>query len=234
MVEETKNRTNGTSTSLTGCSPALPGTCVPVYARQGSPALGNAPLWSEIGRRRVGDGRTVRRVVTGTGPSGQSTVTSDGPPAAELLELGFDEGRIGQMTSTSVADLPPPAALAPGEYAIGALWFIENVNDRHANKGQPDLHTTFADWSSQHGPNALSWISVVFGPDTATAMHCTDTIDLNLIVEGTVQLITEDGETRLAVGDCIVVPSVPHQWRSGARGCTMITCALGVPPNPDS
>ena len=138
------------------------------------------------------------------------------------------------MTSTSVADLPAPSALAQGEYAIGALWFIEDVNDRQANKGHADLHTTFADWSSQHGPNALSWISVVFGPDTATAMHCTDTIDLNLIVEGTVQLITEEGDAMLGVGDGIVVPSVPHQWRSGASGCTMITCALGVPPATDS
>ena len=78
----------------------------------------------------------MRLVVTGTDPSGRSTLTSDGPPAAELLELGFEEGRIGQMTSTSVADLPAPSALAQGEYAIGALWFIEDVNDRQANKGQ--------------------------------------------------------------------------------------------------
>lgn len=60
-------------------------------------------------------------------------------------------------------------------------------------------------------------------------MHHTDTIDCNVIVDGQVELLLEDGAHLLGVGDCVVMSGVDHAWRAGAQGCVASAVALGTP-----
>ena len=61
-------------------------------------------------------------------------------------------------------------------------------------------------------------------------MHHTDTLDFDLILDGSVELILDDGTHLLRAGDCVVMTGVDHGWRASSDGCTTAALALGTPP----
>ena len=44
-------------------------------------------------------------------------------------------------------------------------------------------------------------------------MHHTDTLDLETIISGSVDLILDDGAHHLEAGDMVVMTGVDHAWR---------------------
>jgi quercetin dioxygenase-like cupin family protein len=82
-------------------------------------------------------------------------------------------------------------------------------------------------------PGRCSWSLFRFEPGAEVAVHHTDTLDFDVIVEGSVELILDDGTHLLEAGDCVVMTGVDHAWRAGATGCTAGAIAIGTPP-PDS
>jgi quercetin dioxygenase-like cupin family protein len=60
-------------------------------------------------------------------------------------------------------------------------------------------------------------------------MHYTDSIDLELVIEGSVVLELDNGDHRLEAGDCVVMNGVDHGWRVGPDGCTVLIAILGTP-----
>jgi quercetin dioxygenase-like cupin family protein len=173
----------------------------------------------------------MRRVVVGLASDSKSTILSDGAPRAELLELEFDDGALKGMISSGVQEVPEPASLQAGSFALGHLWLMDDITD-----GQPPTAESliepesFTEWAEKREPGSVSWVIVVFGPNGGTEMHRTSTVDLNLIVEGTVELVTEHGSATLAKGDCAIVPAAMHAWKAGVSGCTII-CAAGGTAN---
>jgi mannose-6-phosphate isomerase-like protein (cupin superfamily) len=75
----------------------------------------------------------------------------------------------------------------------------------------------------------VHWPPGSVGLDT----HHTDTIDFGLVVDGSIELVLDDGRHQLSQGDCIVVQGVDHSWRAGPAGCTLSVLSLGTPP-PES
>ena len=75
----------------------------------------------------------------------------------------------------------------------------------------------------------LSWMVVRWEPNGEWPPHFTDTLDLDLVLNGTIDLVLGDGAHRLEAGDCVVVEGVDHAWRAGPDGCTMIITAIGTP-----
>jgi quercetin dioxygenase-like cupin family protein len=61
-------------------------------------------------------------------------------------------------------------------------------------------------------------------------MHHADTVDLDVVLAGSVDLILDDGEHPLAPGDSAVVTGVDHAWRAGPEGCRLSVMTIGAAP----
>jgi mannose-6-phosphate isomerase-like protein (cupin superfamily) len=79
------------------------------------------------------------------------------------------------------------------------------------------------------GIPGLAWMVLRWEPDSEWSMHFTDTIDLNFVLKGTIELVLDDGGHRLEPGDSVVVAGVDHAWRVGDDGCTVIATVIGTP-----
>jgi hypothetical protein len=77
-------------------------------------------------------------------------------------------------------------------------------------------------------PGALNWKMIDYGPGVSFSMHHTDTVDLDLVVSGTVELILDDGAHPLEAGDTAVVTGVDHSWHTGPDGCRLSVMSIGV------
>ncbi|HTY32454.1 cupin domain-containing protein [Mycobacterium sp.] len=81
-------------------------------------------------------------------------------------------------------------------------------------------------------PGALRWTAIDYAPGAEFSMHHTDTVDFDLVLAGSVDLILDDGTHRLAVGDSVVVTGVDHAWLAGPQGCRLSVLTIGAsPPN---
>ena len=69
-----------------------------------------------------------------------------------------------------------------------------------------------------------------FDAATEVPMHHTDTVDFDIVLSGSIELILEDGVHSLEAGDCVVMTGVDHAWRAGPKGCVLTAVALGTPP----
>lgn len=79
-------------------------------------------------------------------------------------------------------------------------------------------------------PGFTRWVLMRWEPGTEYPMHHTDSVDFDLVLEGSIDLILDDGAHRLGPGDCVVMTGVDHGWRAGPDGCTVSVLTLGTPP----
>jgi quercetin dioxygenase-like cupin family protein len=77
------------------------------------------------------------------------------------------------------------------------------------------------------GPG-LGWMIIRWEPGSEWPPHYTDTVDLDVVLEGTIELVLDDGAHRLEPGDSVVVHGIDHAWRVGEEGCTMSVAAIGA------
>jgi hypothetical protein len=77
----------------------------------------------------------------------------------------------------------------------------------------------------------LRWVLTRWAPGSdSAAMHHTDTVDLDLVVSGSIDLLLDDGAHHLEAGDAVVITGVDHGWRTGTDGCVLSVVLLGTPP----
>ena len=122
----------------------------------------------------------------------------------EWVTLGTDEASpgfwLGQLFETS--SVPPPARPA----------------------GRADhLDTAVA-------PGLMQWHVVDYAPGQAYPMHHTDTIDLDTVLAGSLELHLDDGVHVLEAGDAAVVTGVDHAWVAGPQGARLSVVFVGTPP----
>ena len=79
-------------------------------------------------------------------------------------------------------------------------------------------------------PGQARWMVSHWQPGAEAGMHHTDTLDFDLVLAGTLDLILDDGPHRLEAGDGALVAGVDHAWRAGPDGCTLAVVLLGTPP----
>jgi quercetin dioxygenase-like cupin family protein len=79
-------------------------------------------------------------------------------------------------------------------------------------------------------PGAMRWTVIDYAPGAGFSMHHTDTVDLDVVLSGSVDLILDDGAHPLAPGDSVVVTGVDHAWRAGPEGCRLSVMTIGAPP----
>lgn len=58
-------------------------------------------------------------------------------------------------------------------------------------------------------------------------MHHTDSVDFDVVLEGSVDLILDDGAHPLQRGDSVVMTGVDHAWRAGQDGCVLAASNVG-------
>ncbi|WP_240761112.1 AraC family ligand binding domain-containing protein [Mycolicibacterium sp. CR10] len=81
-------------------------------------------------------------------------------------------------------------------------------------------------------PGVVRWMVVDLGPGIETPTHHTDTLDLQTVLSGSVDLVLDDGAHHLEPGDLVVLTGVDHAWRAGPHGCRLTAVLIGTPP-PD-
>ncbi len=80
-------------------------------------------------------------------------------------------------------------------------------------------------------PGGTQWMLVHWPPNVdASGMHHTDTVDYDVVLSGSVELLLDDGAHHLGPGDCAVVTGVDHGWRAGPDGAVMSVTLVGSTP----
>jgi quercetin dioxygenase-like cupin family protein len=79
-------------------------------------------------------------------------------------------------------------------------------------------------------PGVAGWSFIEFPPDTTTAFHHTDSLDFDVVLRGSVDLMLDDGAHRLDPGDGVVINGVDHGWSTHREGCRMSAVVIATPP----
>jgi quercetin dioxygenase-like cupin family protein len=79
-------------------------------------------------------------------------------------------------------------------------------------------------------PGLVRWSFVEFPPGLTTPFHHTDSVDFDVVLEGSVDLVLDDGAHRLGPGDGAVVNGVDHSWETHEEGCRMSVVVIATPP----
>jgi quercetin dioxygenase-like cupin family protein len=79
-------------------------------------------------------------------------------------------------------------------------------------------------------PGHVSWVVVEYEPNLHIPMHNTDTIDFDIVLEGSVEVGLDDGMHGMGPGDHIVMNGLDHSWTAGPDGCKISVILIGTPP----
>jgi quercetin dioxygenase-like cupin family protein len=144
----------------------------------------------------------MRKVLTGPGPDGRSTILSDEP----IAELAPGQGRAATeiwMTPTLPPELP-------------------NARPKTIDAAELDVGIP---------PGAARTIYSVLAPGHQVPMHRTGTYDVAFVIRGSAELLLQDGSsTELRAGDVFVMPCTVHGIRVGTDGVVLTGIAMGIGP----
>jgi quercetin dioxygenase-like cupin family protein len=161
----------------------------------------------------------MRRVVTGVGTDGRSTVLSDGHAPVAFAPRDDGSGAFGLARVEGGAVDP-----GTGSSIVNELWAL--TDDPSVTTIDPTLDLESFEVDVPAGQT--KWIITQMGPGLAAPMHSTPTVDYGLVVAGDVELGLEDGSVRLHAGDAVVVNGVEHSWLAGPDGCVIATVLVGL------
>ena len=142
----------------------------------------------------------VRRVVTGIDAAGHHVITEDGaaPNTIETKTVAVSEVLWIDGPLLSIADSPDKAdsgfALEPPPG--GASARIIRMPGIPAG-ADPDT----------------TWLRVAGDDADTPGMHATDTLDLMVVLEGSVVMGLEDGERTIGPGEFVIQRGTLHRWR---------------------
>ncbi len=161
----------------------------------------------------------MRRVVTGVGADGRSTVFSDGHAPVAFAPRPDGAGAFG-LTRVAGGTVDP----ATGSSVVNELWSLTDDPSVTTDDPTLDLESFGVDVPA----GETRWIITQMGPGLAAPMHSTPTIDYGVVVAGDVELGLDDGSVRLYAGDSVVVNGVEHSWLAGPSGCVIATVMVGL------
>jgi mannose-6-phosphate isomerase-like protein (cupin superfamily) len=171
----------------------------------------------------------VRRVVTGKDPAGKSVFVSDEQVESIKLALmpGLQFVRVWGDDNTPAlpADGKEPAARDFFPPAGGYRFSFVTIPPE-GSAGLPedlDVEQTVAEVNEKL-PGMMGHME----PDNP-GMHTTDTVDLDLLLSGELDLELDDGaEVHLRPGDCVIQNGTRHAWHNRtSEPCTMLSILVG-------
>jgi quercetin dioxygenase-like cupin family protein len=161
-----------------------------------------------------------RRVVIGTSADGGSTIVSAGPaPNRYNFAPGADVDP-HNLTPTA-SDFTGLDALPAATMEVTELWTADAAVAPSARE------VVGTDFAVECGDGRLRCRFTRMGPHLERPLHRTNTTDVDVILDGEVTIVTEDGELLLSRGDVLVIPGAVHGWRTGDHGCSMLVAMIG-------
>ena len=82
-------------------------------------------------------------------------------------------------------------------------------------------------------PGIARWSFIDFPPDASTPVHHTDSVDFDVVLDGEINIVLDDGAHRLSAGDGVVINGVDHAWQTNDAGCRMSVVVIASPPLDD-
>jgi quercetin dioxygenase-like cupin family protein len=79
-------------------------------------------------------------------------------------------------------------------------------------------------------PGLVRWQVIDYAPEKSYPMHHTDTVDIDIVLDGSIQLTVDDGSHWLRAGDGAVINGVDHAWKAGPEGARLSVVFIGTPP----
>lgn len=163
-------------------------------------------------------GAPFRRVVTGLDANGRSTILADGPVPAVAR---------WRHTAEEIRRWPYVAGIEGNE-----VWVFDHLPTNTNDPGDPLLRKL----PQNNAPPAGGVIARIhrFAPGLVFPMHATSTVDLHIIISGTLSLDLEEGSTVLGAGDIVVQRQTRHSWRViGDQPCVFVAVMVdALAPNP--
>ncbi len=95
-----------------------------------------------------------------------------------------------------------------------------------ARTAHPDRQEGFLDISP--GVGAAIWRIYEFSPGLVFDMHHTETVDFDVLVDGSMTLLLDHDEVGLAPGDGVLLRGDRHGWRAGVEGCRVLFALFGA------
>jgi quercetin dioxygenase-like cupin family protein len=79
-------------------------------------------------------------------------------------------------------------------------------------------------------PGLVRWQVIDYEPGQSYPMHHTDTVDFDVVLQGSIELTLDDGTHILQAGDGVVIAGVDHAWAAGPDGARLSVLFVGTPP----
>lgn len=157
--------------------------------------------------------RTVRRVVAGVNADGRSYVSHVGLPANVFLNPGRGGAVPPQIINEPMGT--PDALLAD-------IWSSSQADIEPASDET-------AEFARDIPPGVTRLRYVRHGPNRVAAMHPTESLNYDLVVDGRLSLILDDGEIQLGPMDFVILPrGLSHGWRAGPHGACLVVVMIGL------
>jgi mannose-6-phosphate isomerase-like protein (cupin superfamily) len=172
----------------------------------------------------------MRRVVTGQTSSGKSVFVSDDEVEAISPPIMGGFGVVRIWGSDELTSLPtegaPPSARTFFPPAAGYRFALVTIPPEASGDLPEHLDVAQAMTEVQQ---MLPGILEHMEPENP-GMHTTDTVDLDLVISGELDLELDDGaEVHLRPGDCVIQNGTRHAWRNRTPDpCTMLSILLGA------
>jgi hypothetical protein len=155
----------------------------------------------------------MRRIITGDGQDGRSTIILDGPPSADagdpdvggLFEIWEDVAQ-GPLNPQAHDDLGNArAVLGPRPGNVQVRWFVVAPQPEGVPKEALDAATRAA-FATVGGERHI------IDQSRHAAMHETHSLDIICLIAGDASLILEAAETRIRPGQVVIQRGTNHAW----------------------
>ncbi|KAI0275102.1 hypothetical protein BC834DRAFT_965540 [Gloeopeniophorella convolvens] len=145
----------------------------------------------------------LRRIVTTHTPGGAGTISTDAPCA-----------------SHDVQGMPGVRS--------GLIWVADVVPSGDNNRPGVDGACREVPAPGMVMPNGVNCMYNDLAPGAVTPMHRTSSVDLNILIEGELVLIMDDGSERTLTrpGDTVVQRGTLHAWRNPGTAWTRWTSVI--------
>jgi mannose-6-phosphate isomerase-like protein (cupin superfamily) len=160
----------------------------------------------------------VRRVVTTVDKSDKAVVLFDGPnPHKRVRPHAQTVSRVIWVTDGSPADISGSADRGAVEIGIqpprsGSVFRIVEFPPETEEMRKLDPHTMHASLGDSAPKRGL--------PPRHPAMHRTRTVDYAIVMAGEIDMLLDDSEIHLKVGDVLVQQGTNHAWvNRGTEPC---------------
>ncbi|MEL7487651.1 MAG: cupin domain-containing protein, partial [Pseudomonadota bacterium] len=168
-----------------------------------------------------------RRIVTQNDPNQRSSVLIDGAPAKTLA---VDEAGLAEIWTASLSPAKflagddalaaQDVALEPDNGAVKIRWFTVPVED-------PDQTAQEREAAAAFGFAAANASAARVDTSRHPMMHKTETLDVIILIRGSIDLLLDDGEARsMKAGDVVIQRATNHAWVNTGDETALLVAVL--------